>query len=230
MKKIKISSEFVYFLAAVLLSFAVAMISCTGFGVSMVVAPAYILSEKVSFLTFGQSEYVVQGLLFILFCILMKKVKAVYLMSFVTGLIYGAILDLWRAIIPHFNPNVTAVGSLPMPLRIMYFALGMVLTALSIALYFKTYLYPQVYDFFVKGISERFKLNRTKVKMTFDISCLAVSCLMTAVLFHSLVGVGIGTLIMTCFNGLLIGWFDKTLDKLFVFQPTFPTIAKKFDI
>ena len=76
-KKINIPSEVAYVFAIITLAFAVAMITMTGFGVSMVVAPAYILSQKVSFLTFGQSEYVIQSILFIIFCILMRKVKAV---------------------------------------------------------------------------------------------------------------------------------------------------------
>ena len=104
-KKIKISSELVFLLATVILSFSVAMIATTDFGVSMIVAPAYILSQKFTFLTFGQSEYIIQAILFIVFCIAMKKVKLIYFCSFLSGIIYGAILDLWR-LIPIFNQNI----------------------------------------------------------------------------------------------------------------------------
>ena len=41
-KKLKIPSEAVYILAVALLSLAVAMISAANFGVSMIVAPAYL--------------------------------------------------------------------------------------------------------------------------------------------------------------------------------------------
>ena len=58
-KKIRISSELTYLIATVILAFSVAMITITDFGVSMIVAPAYILSQKLGFLTFGQSEYVI---------------------------------------------------------------------------------------------------------------------------------------------------------------------------
>ena len=44
----------------------------------MIVAPAYILSLKFEFLTFGQWEYVLQSLLFIVFCIIKRKVKLIY--------------------------------------------------------------------------------------------------------------------------------------------------------
>ena len=53
MKKIKISSEITYFLAIALLSLAVAILSAADFGISMIVAPAYLLSLKTGVFSFG---------------------------------------------------------------------------------------------------------------------------------------------------------------------------------
>ena len=154
MRKIRISNELIYVLAVVVLSFATAMLAAADMGMSMVVAPAYIVSLKVECLTFGQAEYIVQGMLFVLFCFLMKRVKVLYFFAFVSGLVYGAVLDFWRMVIPHFNPGFFAPGTLPFSVRIIYFVIGFLLNSLGVALYFKTYFYPQVYEFFVKGISE----------------------------------------------------------------------------
>ena len=104
-RKIKISSEVTYFAAIVLLSLAVAILSTADFGISMIVAPAYLLSLKAGFLSFGQAEYVVQAIVFILLCIVLKRFRFVYFFSFVTCLIYGFVLDLWRKI-PFLNPEV----------------------------------------------------------------------------------------------------------------------------
>ena len=49
--KIKLSSEATYVAAIILLSFAVAMLSAADFGISMIVAPAYLLSLKTGVLT-----------------------------------------------------------------------------------------------------------------------------------------------------------------------------------
>lgn len=230
MKKITLHSELIYVLSILILSFSVAMVSAADFGLSMIVSPAYILSQKLGFLTFGQSEYVIQALLFIIFCILMKKVKLVYFGSFATCLIYGAVLDLWRAAIPMFNPSVTEPGSMSMPLRITFFVVGTLITALAIAMCFRTYLYPQVYDFFVKGITERFALDQTKFKIAFDMTFLALSCVMTLLFFRKFVGIGAGTIITALVNGFLIGNFGKLLDKFVEIKPLFPELAKKFDI
>ena len=230
MKQRTIPSELCYLLSIVLLSFAVAMVAAAGFGVSMVVAPAYVLSLKVPFLTFGQSEYVVQAIVFLVFCLLMRRVKLVYFSSFLTCLLYGAVLDLWRAVVPLLNPAVTEPGSMGMPVRIVLFACGMLLTAFSVALFYRTYLYPQVYDFFVKGVSLRYGLNMTKFKILSDVCSLAVAVVLTLIFFRRFNGIGVGTLIMTALNGLLIGVFGKLIDRLFVFRPLFPAFAKKFDL
>ena len=66
--KIKVSSEIAYFAAIILLSLAVAILSAADFGISMIVAPAYLLSLKTSFLSFGQAEYGVQACVFALLC------------------------------------------------------------------------------------------------------------------------------------------------------------------
>lgn len=229
MKKIKLHSETVYILGLFIMSLSVAMIACTDYGLSMIVAPAYLLSVKIG-VTFGQAEYIVQGLLFIVLCIALRKFRIIYGFSFVTGLIYGAMLDGWRVLIPHFNPEITAPGMLPLPLKLVYFCVGMTLTSFAVALLFRTYLYPQVYDFFVKAISARYKLNRDKFKIGFDISCLVVSCAMTFLLFGKIVGIGVGTLIMTALNGVIIAFFGKLFDKCLEVKPGLSKVAAAFDI
>ena len=230
MKRRSFPSELCYLLSILILSLAVAMVAAAGFGVSMVVAPAYVLSLRVSFLTFGQSEYVVQAIVFAVFCVLMRRVKLVYFSSFLTCLFYGAVLDLWRAVVPLLNPAVTVPGSMTMPVRIVLFVCGVLLTAFSVALFYRTYLYPQVYDFFVKGVSLRYGLNMTKFKIAADVGFLALAAALTLIFFHRFNGIGVGTLIMTAVNGLLIGAFGKGIDRLFVFRPLLPAFAKKFDL
>lgn len=78
MKKIEICDELIYILGAIVLSLATAMLSAADFGLSVIVSPAYLISLRIPFLTFGQAEYIVQGILFILYCIIMRQVKILY--------------------------------------------------------------------------------------------------------------------------------------------------------
>lgn len=230
MKKITIYSEIIYLLSIIILAFSVAMVASADFGLSMIVAPAYILSQKLGFITFGQAEYLIQGVLFISFLIAVRKFKPTYLFSFLTCVIYGLALDFFRWIIPVFNPNVVTPGSMDLWLRILYFTVGELLTALSIALCFRTYLYPQVVDFFVVGISSHFKLNRGKFKTINDICFLAVSVVLSLCFFGKLVGIYYGTIILTLVNGPLISLMGRLFDRFFTVKPLLKKFSNSFTI
>lgn len=229
-KSIRMPSEAAYLAAIIILSLSVSMLAAADFGVSMIVAPAYLLSKKLLFLSFGQCEYIIQGLLFIVFCILMKRIKPVYFMSFASGLVYGVVLDAWRWAVPLFNEAITPAGSMDMPIRILLFVVGVPLSSVSIAVFFHTYLYPQVYDFFVKGICEKYNLDRTRFKRIYDAAFFAVSCAMSLLFFGRFVGMGVGTIVITAVNGLMIGFFDRLLKKHFEFVPLSHKFAAYFEL
>lgn len=213
MEKIKVSNEIVYLSAAVVLSLATAMLAAADFGLSVIVSPAYLVSLKLPFLTFGRAEYIVQGLLFLVFCIAMRQIKLLYFGAFLSGVIYGVLLDLWRFLIPHFNPDIHTPGTLPLTIRIVYFIVGFFINAFGAVLYFKNKYYPQVYEFFVKGISEKYQIELSRFKLRFDLAFLSLTLVLSLCLFHGLKGIGAGTVIMACLNGPLIGlyarWFDR---------------------
>ncbi len=228
-KKICISSELAYILAIILLALAVAILTSANFGISMIVAPAYLLSLKIGAITFGQAEYIIQAGVFIVLCLVLKKFRPIYLMSFVTCLIYGAVLDLWR-LIPCFNPTVTEPGSMALQFRIPMFIIGVLLTSFSVALFFKTYLYPQVYDFFVKAVSFKYGIKMSVFKTCVDLTLLIMSTIMTLCFFGKFVGLNWGTLVMATLNGTIIGFFSKQLDRFFEFRPIFKKFSSYFEL
>ena len=93
MNKVKISSEVAYLIGIILMAFSVAMITAANFGVSMLIAPSFILSMKFNFLTFGQWEYIIQGTLFIIMCIWVKKIKPIYFFAFFSSIAFATFLD-----------------------------------------------------------------------------------------------------------------------------------------
>ena len=96
-------AEIAYVLGLILCPLGVCLSAKSGFGVSMVVAPAYVLymriSEMFSWFTFGKSEYIFQGLLLVVLAFTVRRFKWKYLLSFVTAFIYGNILDLWYVVL-----------------------------------------------------------------------------------------------------------------------------------
>ena len=74
MKKRRINSEILYLIAILVLSFSIDLMTIANMGLSAINGPAYILSEKVYSLTYGQAEYIVEGIIFIIFCIFIDTV------------------------------------------------------------------------------------------------------------------------------------------------------------
>lgn len=226
MKKLTIHCETAYFLSIILLAFSVAMLTASGYGLSMLVAPAYLLSLMLG-IEFGIAEYIVQGILILLFCLIVRRFRVGYLFSFISCLLYGAILIAWQKI-PAFNTAINPPESYQTWQRVLLFIFGDLLTFFSVALSFKSYLHPQVYDFFVKGISERYRIKQTIVKTAFDFCCLATGTAMTLIAFKEFRGIYWGTLATAICGGTIIGLFGKLLDKVFVFKPLFANAADLF--
>ena len=132
--------------------------------------------------------------------------------------------------IPFFNPSATEPGSMALWLRIVMFVVGVSVTSFAIALFFKAYLYPQVYDFFVKAVSVRYGIRLALLKTIVDLSCLTAGVIMTFAFFGEFRGIGWGTFVMAVLNGTVIGLFSKLIDRVFEFRPAFPRFAALFKL
>ena len=210
-------TELAYVLGLIFVALGVAFMEKPDFGVSMVVAPAYILhlkiSETYSFFTFGMAEYTLQAVLLIVMALVVRRFKLSYLFSFVTAVIYGFILDLCMLLVSY-------VPMENMALRITYYTLGMVLCAIGIALFFHTYIAPEVYELFVKEVSSKYGVEIHRFKTGYDIC----SCLIGVILSFIFFGFGVfrgvkwGTIICALINGTLIGLCSKFLEQRFEFK------------
>lgn len=129
---------------------------------------------------------------------------------------------------PDFHPAVTPPGSMDLWVRIVMFILGVPMSAFSIALFSKTYLYPEVYDLFFMGISKKYCIKTAVFKTCFDAFMLVLGTTMTLAFFKKFVGINWGTLVMTVCNGTLISLFSKLLDKCIDVKPIFKRFASHF--
>lgn len=216
MKKKTFYSELAYLFGTVILAFGTALMTLADFGVSMVVAPAYILHLKISqflpFFSFGMAEYTLQAVLLVIMIIAVRRFKISYLFSFFTAVIYGVLLDTFIYLLS-FIPSLFYV-------RVIFYIVGFFIVACGVALFFKTYVPPEAYELFVKEISDKYHLDIHKFKTLYDISSLIISVILSFTFFGLFVfkGVSWGTLIAAIFNGFTIKLFGKFLDKHFDFK------------
>ena len=197
------------------LSLSVALMTRADFGVSMVVAPAYLLYLKLNpvlpFFTFGMAEYTLQAALLLCTILTVKKFRPYFLFSFVTAVLYGFLLDGWMLLVQRFPAENIA-------LRCLWYVLGLGLGAVSIACFFKTYIAPEVYELLVKELALKLSKPTHRVKTVYDCVSCAVAVVMSFAFFGlwRFEGVKLGTVICALVNGFLIGrctgWMDGHLD------------------
>ena len=236
MKKISKTSELLWLFGIVFVALGVAICSKADLGVSMIAAPAFVVYEAIASLwsgfSVGVTEYIMQGLLLILLCLIVRRFQWRYLLAFVVAVVYGYTLNLFLFILG--GVSFDAVW-----LRWVMLIVGDVLTAFGVACFFRTYMPLQVYELFVAELSSRFQLNVNKVKWSFDITLLVISIALALALFgdvksfdwstigySSFHSIGLGTLVTTAINSPIIAFMGKLIDKIFEATPAFPKVEK----
>ena len=221
-------AEASWLIGCILCSLGVATCAKSGLGVSMVVAPAYVMYRKisltVSWFTFGMAEYCLQGVLLVGLGIYLKKFKWKFLLSFVTAFVYGLMIDGWYLLIG--KDQVTGIAS-----QIACMLIGLVITSLSVAFFLRTYFAQEAYEMVVKEVTEHIGADMNKVKWIYDISSLTVAIIVMLLVFHrfDLTMVGVCTILATIINAPIIGFFGRILDKYFDFTPCSEKLYEIFE-
>lgn len=218
MKKHTFYSEFAYVIGLFLLAFGTAMTAADNFGISMVVAPAFVLqlklSQSVSWFTFGFAEYVLQVFILLAMMLILRRVKLTYFFSFLTAILYGLLLDASTLVVALFAP--TALWQ-----RIAIYVTGHLLICAGVAFFFHTYLTPKSYELFVIEISAKLHIKVHIFKTLYDCGSLLVAVLLSFALFGQLRGIGVGTIVCAFVCGSVIKGFDLLINRIWVFRDRF---------
>jgi uncharacterized membrane protein YczE len=218
-------SELAYVFGIIFLALGTALMERADFGMSMVVAPAYIIHLRLvriwPFFSFGMAEYCLQFFLLILLVIVMRRFKKGYLFSFVTAVVYGFTLDFFMfAVRMTLSRGGLSQYAGTLAGRCCLYSAGIIICSLGVALLFKTYFSPEVYELAVREISALANRPIAIVKTTYDMTSLFVSVVLSFAFFGWMhfEGVRLGTLLTALINGWLIGKIQGVLDSRFVFR------------
>lgn len=224
MKKLTKMNEAAWCMGLILCSLGISLATKAGLGLSMIAAPPYIIHIKMikyfSFYTQGTSEYIFEGILLVVLCIIVRRFKLRYLLSFVTAVIFGKLIDMWL-----YFFGGSAVFS-DMAIRIAAFYASVVCVSTAVAFYFRTRMPLTIYELIVREISDRFGFEINRVKHINDISMLCLSFILAFSLNRSIDGIGVGTIVVTVVNAPLIKLIGKGLDRVFEFDSVFAANRK----
>lgn len=199
-----IRGELALLLVVIINSFGVVLMLHSGSGISAISSVPYAFSDVFPKVSLGTWTYIFQGLLVLTLMIMRKKFVAPYLFSFVVGFAFSEMLDvheLWIQALP-----TTMLD------RIAYFVISYLLLCIGIALSNRCGLPIIPTDLFPRELSDITKVKYSKIKISFDVICLATTALMTGLILGHLDGLGIGTILAAFTMGKVIGLIGDWMD------------------
>ncbi len=220
-------TELAYLFGIVILALGATLMEKADLGLSMVIAPAYLLHLKISqvlpFFTFGVAEYVIQAALLLLLVLLLRRFHWYFLFSFATALFYGVTLDGLMLTIEQVS--LSSLG-----FRILFFCLGLLCNGIGVAFIFRTYIAPEVYELLIKEVCAKWGFPIFQTKMVYDCASCLLSIALSFAFFGFLhfEGVKIGTIFAALLTGPLVGLFGQRMDKIFTFDDAFPKLRRYF--
>ena len=158
----------------------------------------------------GNLTYLFQGTLIASLMIMRRKWVWPYLFSFVVGFVFSELLDvheLWIDALPY-----------TLPWRVVYFVVSYLLICFGIALSNRCGLPIVPTDLFPRELADITKVSYPRIKIGFDVTCLAITAGMTFFFLGRLEGLGIGTIAAAFTMGKGIGLVGDLLDKHFYFE------------
>lgn len=215
--KIAIHGELALLFAVIINSFGVVLMLYSGAGISAISSVPFAFSEVLPALSLGTWTYIFQGLLVLSLMIMRKRFVPSYLFSFVVGFVFGKLLDvheLWINVLPD-----------TIPMRIVYFILSYIILCFGIAISNRCLLPITPTDLFPRELADITKVSYSKIKIGFDVSCLAVTAGLTFFCLGHIDGLGIGTIVAAFTMGKGVSIAGDLIDKKFGFM-IFPVLQK----
>lgn len=151
--------------------------------------------------SFGVVLMLYSGALILSLMIMRKKFVTSYLFSFAVGFVFSELLDvheLWINVLPS-----------SLAWRIVYFIISYVLICIGIALSNRCQLPIVPTDLFPRELADIAKIAYPKIKIGFDVTCLAVTAGLTFFCLGRIDVLGIGT---------ILGIAGDIIDKQFYFK------------
>ena len=204
-RRITLRGELALLVAVTLNSFAVALTVYAGLGISPVSSFPYAVSLVFPFLTLGTWTYLFQGLLVCILFGVRRNIHIPYLFSFVVGFAFGVFMDIheaWVSLLPQ-----------TLPLRVLYFLVSYLCICFGIALSNRCRMPIVPTDLFPREASGILGVRYSAFKIVFDVSCLAITALLTFFCLGYVDGLGAGTILAAFTMGKVIGKIGEQLEQ-----------------
>ena len=199
----------VYFIGVVILATGLTLNTKAGLGVSPIISVAYSFSEIFK-LNFGDITLIYYSL-FILTEIILhhgnRKQQILDLFQLPFSIVFTRFLNLFTYLIPDY-------GNSTLLIRLFVLFGAIVLTGIGAATMLNTNLIPNPGDGIVKAIADTINKDIGFTKNCVDFTCLCITVVIGLTLTHSIVGVGLGTVIAMIGVGRVIALYQSIYKRI----------------
>ncbi len=209
MNKTVIRGELALLTVILINSFGVVLMLYSGSGISAISSVPYAFSEVLPVISLGAWTDIFQGLLVFSLMLLSKRFVPVYIFSFVVGSAFSIMIDVhefWIRLLPQ-----------NLAWDVFYFTVSYLVICFGIALANRCQLPIIPTDLFPRELAAITGMDYARIKIAFDVICLAITAIMTFYFLGYVDGLGFGTVLAAFTMGKVIGIIGDYMDRHFTF-------------
>ena len=192
--KLTIRGELSLLLVIIINSLGVVLMLHSGSGISAISSVPYAFADVLP-----------QVSLVLSLMLLSKRFVPVYLFSFVVGSAFSAMIDVHEMWIKQLPQSLT--------LDIIYFIISYIVICFGVALANRCQLPIIPTDLFPRELAAITGWSYARIKIGFDVICLAITAAMTFFFLGRVDGLGFGTILAAFTMGKVIGSIGEYMDK-----------------
>ncbi len=198
--------RYFYFLLGLFInSFGIAFITKSALGTSQISSIPYVFSLYFTNLSFGTTTFIFNMIYILLqIMILRKNFRPFQFLQIIANIIFSMFVDLGMFMMNWFQPETFII-------RFMSLIIGCIILALGISIEVAPDVIMVPGEGIVKAISDVTHKEFGLIKVYFDVTLIVIASLCSFVFFHSLQGVGLGTII----SAITVGKFVSMINRHF---------------
>lgn len=205
MSKKELFKRYAFFIIGLFVNaFGVSFITKAQLGTSPISSVPYTLSMGFP-LTMGTFTFLLNMVLIVGQVIFQKKdFQKIQLIQIPVSLIFGYFIDFTMSLLSFLNPTTYI-------LKVLFLLIGCLILALGISIEVIANVVMLSGEAFVKAISSKLNKEFGITKVSFDVTLVITSSIISLVMFHRIKGVREGTIIAALIVGLMAKFFNKKL-------------------
>lgn len=198
--------RYFYFLLGLFInSFGIAFITKSALGTSQISSVPYVLSLYFTNMSFGMTTFIFNMIFIIIQIIILKKdFQPIQFLQILANIIFSSFIDLGMYMMNWFQPDTLLI-------RLLSLLIGCIILAIGISIEVAPNVIMVPGEGIVKAISDVTQKDFGMVKICFDITLIIIASLCSFFFFHSLQGVGLGTVV----SALTVGKFVSLVNEYF---------------